>query len=202
MIAAAGHRVSVEPRNSYMDSNKRPDIRISNFHGLGAHADVDVGTVSVVGDAVYESAARMPGFAADLVESRKHGEWKQVVDAEDCHNTITVVAYELGGRWGNEALKFFNDIARSATSTSAAANAFKSYWTRRVGTAMQKAYGRLLRSRVPPVAGPKIAGVRARPAPLAHILDNPNPPTIYGSAPRVHFDDTPRVAGARAGGQV
>ena len=105
---------------------------------------------------------------------------------------ILIIAYELGGRFGGEALKFFSDIARAHTSTSAAAAAFKSYWLRRISTAAQNAHGALLRARLPPPPAPAMAGMRANPAPLANILDLPNHATIGGSGPFV-------VAGARAG---
>ena len=35
MCAAAGHKVTVEPRGSYADSNQRPDVRLSNYHAFG-----------------------------------------------------------------------------------------------------------------------------------------------------------------------
>ena len=109
---------------------------------------------------------------------------------------VIVIAYELGGRFGGEALKFFDDIARSSTITSTAANKFKTYWLRRMATVAQKAHGRLLRTRLPSLASFRVPGMRAAPAPLAHILDFPNPATISGSGSRVHFDDTSRVMGS------
>ena len=93
-------------------------------------------------------------------------------------NTVVVIAYELGGRFGGEALKFFDDIARASTSTSAAAAAFKSYWLRRISTAAQKAHGALLRARLPRLPAPTMEGMRAPPAPLAHITENANLATI------------------------
>jgi hypothetical protein len=182
MCAAAGHKVTVEPRGSYADSNKRPDVRLTNYHAFGSHLDIDVGTISTASEQVFETAAILPGFAADKVEKEKHARWDDVAKAED--NTIVIIAYELGGRFGGEALKFFDTIARESTSTSVAAAAFKSYWLRRISTAAQKAHGSLLRARLPRPQAPAMGGIRAPAAPLAHIIDFPNQATIAGRGPR------------------
>ena len=110
MCAAVNHKATVEPRGSYADSNKRPDVRLSNYHAFGSHLDIDVGTISTASEQVYETAAVLPGFAADKVEKEKHARWDDIAKAEG--NTIVVIAYELGGRFGGEALKFFDTIAR------------------------------------------------------------------------------------------
>ena len=140
MLSSAGLKIAVEPAGAYLDSGKRPDVRVDGYYGSGAHLDLDVGTISTTGDNIYLEAADLPGTAADQVEANKHAAWDAV--AADKGNKVKVIAYELGGRFGGEALKFFDDIARSSTSTSVAANAFKSYWLRRIATVAQKAYGR------------------------------------------------------------
>ena len=95
--------------------------------------------------------------------------------------------------FGDEALKFFNDVARSCTPTTAAANAFKAYWTRRIATAAQRAFGALLRGRLPGLEARNIPGLRMPARPHEHIINFPNAATIAGAAPRVHFDPLARI---------
>ena len=178
MLSSAGFKISVEPAGAYLDSGKRPDVRVDGYYGSGAHLDLDVGTISTTGDIIYLEAANLPGSAADQVESNKHAAWDAV--ATDEGNKVKIIAYELGGRFGGEALKFFDDVARSSTSTSVAANAFKSYWLRRIATVAQKAFGRLLLARLPPVSYAPSRGMRVRPDPLAHVLLFPSAATIGG----------------------
>ena len=139
-----------------------------------------MGTILTVGENIFLEAAELPGTAADQVEANKHAAWDTVAAEEG--NKVKVIAYELGGRFGGEALKFFDDIARSSTSSSVAANAFKSYWLRRIATVAQKAFGRLLLARLPRLPFAPLRGMRVQPDPLAHILLFPCAATIGGGA--------------------
>ena len=179
MLHAAGHRISIEPPNAYTNSNKRPDIRMIDHFSVGAHRDLDIGTISVTGK-ICDNAALTDGYGADQVEYDKHSKWDHVAEAEG--NKMTIIAYELGGRFGGEALAFFNEIARDSTTTSAAANAFKNYWLRRIATVAQRALGRLIRARLPSSSLSLPRGLRAQSDPLAHVVHAPNPATINARA--------------------
>ena len=90
-----------------------------------------------------------------------------------------MLSYELGGRFGNDALNFFTKVSKSTSTSEGSSGAFRAYWTRRIATAAQKAYGELLRARLPQKVDRAYApGQRA--APFAHTQDPPSRETIIG----------------------
>jgi hypothetical protein len=150
MFLSAGFRgLTVEPAVSD-SSAERADLAVANYpfgNGQVGTLMIDFGSVSTARSTRSMLAANIPGVCALGVEQTKHAHYDPLIVGRSPLTRFAVVAFELDGRWGDEAIALFRDVSRCVADNQGERNTWRAYWTRRLSVVLRCACASALNSR-------------------------------------------------------
>ena len=122
----------VEPRHHYTNTDNRPDITIFD-NETGQTLDLDISLAHPWSVDNVKRASRIDGFAASAREDKKKTKYSE-------HQLPGCSESKYFGRWGEEALRFLNQLSRKNQNLVQ----FKSHWRKRLSIILQKCNARVL----------------------------------------------------------
>ena len=92
-------------------------------------------------------AANIPGVCALGVEQAKHAHYDPIVRGRFPLTKFVIVAFELDGRWGDEAIDLLRNLSCCVADNQGERNTWRAYWTRRLSVVLRCACASALNSR-------------------------------------------------------
>ena len=140
MLQQAGLRgVKTEQDIGGPDSGRRNDVQVAVWNETGGPLWLDVVTADATADEFVTAAGHVLGLAAAAKERFKETSYAALLAGAEPRPTFVPLAWELGGTWGDKAVRFFREVARRRGGTASAREGWFRYWMFRFSVVFVKA---------------------------------------------------------------
>ena len=134
-----------EPRNRYLEMDRRPDIAVFDSGSL-SNEELDISLAHPWNQAVVDIGAKRDGFAAKRREENKMSKYSESHLPNGLTPSMIPLVFEHFGTWGEKANNFLKTLSKRSIADNGGKNPseFKTYWRRRFAVMLQKVNGRVI----------------------------------------------------------
>ena len=129
---------TIEPRDTYCNSQSRPDIAIQNV--VDFNVELDISIAHPWSSDILPSAAQASGVAALRREKKKKEKYGTETHPGGFSPKLIPLVLEHFGFWGQEGQRFLHEISQRSRDEDGKANSieFKTYWRRLFSMTLQR----------------------------------------------------------------